>query len=83
MTIQTIVAEIANILSEKMDIGIGIAITGNTSLIELGLDSIALMTLWVYVEEHFSFVADEDVLFTAVFETIGDIANYVSTKVAA
>lgn len=82
MTMETIVAQVAGILAEKMDIGQGMTVTGETSLLELGLDSIALMTLWVYVEEHFNFVAEEDVLFTTVFENIGDIAKYISTKVA-
>lgn len=83
MSNETIVEQVAVILAEKMDLGLGMTVTGETTLLELGLDSIALMTLWVYVEEHFNFVAEEDVLFTTVFENIGDIARYISTKVAA
>ena len=82
MTMQEILAGITGIMSEKLNLDPGIAITEESRLLELGIDSIALMTLWVYLEEKFNFTAEEDVLFTAVFETIGDIAKYVSLKVA-
>lgn len=82
MIIQEIIAEIAGILTEKLNLEPGVAITEESRLLELGVDSIALMTLWVYLEEKFSFTAEEDVLFTAVFETIGDVARYVSLKVS-
>ncbi|HEX3043741.1 MAG TPA: phosphopantetheine-binding protein [Bacillota bacterium] len=82
MTIQEIVTEISGIMAEKLNMDPGVVVTAETRLLDLGIDSIALMTLWVYLEEKFNFTAEEDVLFTAVFETIGDIANYVSSKAA-
>ena len=72
MTSQEIVKEISEIMREKLNMDPQGAITGESRLLDLGIDSIALMTLWVYLEE---------VLFTAVFDTIGDIAKYVLTKV--
>jgi acyl carrier protein len=82
MTTEEIVREIKGIMAEKLNMEPGVAITAETRLLELGIDSIALMTLWVYLEEKFNFTAEEDVLFTAVFDTIGDIAEYVSSKAA-
>ena len=81
MTIEKIVEDMAGIMVEKLDIGKDMTITSESNIIELGMDSVALMTLWVYMEEHFGFTADEDVLFNTVFETIGDIAKYVLSKV--
>ncbi|MCL6588816.1 MAG: hypothetical protein K6U80_02580 [Firmicutes bacterium] len=81
MTSQEIVKEISEIMREKLNMDPQGAITEESRLLDLGIDSIALMTLWVYLEEKFGFTAEEDVLFTAVFDTIGDIAKYVLTKV--
>ena len=66
MSTQKIVEVIANIIVEKLNLSRDIPITAETGIIELGLDSIAMMTLWVYLEDHYGFEADEDVIVGAV-----------------
>lgn len=64
-----------------INLGNGIEITRDTKLIEIGVDSIALMTLLVFVEEEYDFTPDEDILLDANFQTVGEIVDYVSLKI--
>lgn len=51
-----------------------------TSLLEIGIDSIEMMALLVSIEEKFDFEVDEDVLIEEPFLKIGDIVAYIYSK---
>ena len=47
------------------------------------LDSMAVVTLITTMEERFGIVVDDDEIDGATFSTIGSLADFVSTKLAA
>lgn len=53
------------------------ALEKDTQLLAIGIDSIALMSLLVYIEEEFDFESGEDALLGDKFHTIGDVATYI------
>ena len=83
MTIESITKSIVSIISDELQIGEGIEIKKDSKLIEIGVDSIALMMLLVFIEEQYNFETDEDVLIGEGFDSIGDIAEYVYSKINA
>ncbi len=53
-------------------------ITEDTSLEDLGTDSLALVELVMSVEEEFNIeIADEDL---ETFKTVGDVLDYIAAK---
>jgi diaminopimelate decarboxylase len=53
------------------------ALTEETSLTELGLDSTGVLEMLMSLEQHASFEVDADELDPAVFVTVGSLADYV------
>jgi acyl carrier protein len=47
------------------------------------LDSMAVVSLITSLEERFGIVIDDDDIDGATFETVGSLADFVSSKVAA
>ena len=81
MNFQEVFDQLVGIIQEDLQISIQSDIKEDTSLKELGIDSIAMMALWVYAEEKFQYETDEDALVGDQFNSIGDIANYIHQKI--
>lgn len=77
-----IMVELTGILQEDLALELPADFSENTLLTELGVDSITMMSLWVYAEEKFLYETDEDALVGDQFETIGDIAEYILNKIS-
>ena len=78
---KTIESTILNIISEELDIDSDLNVELVSKLESVGIDSIAMMTLWVFIEEKFHFNVDEDVLISTRFIDVNDIVNYVDEKI--
>ena len=78
---EEIMDTLIKILKDDIELEIPACVMDETTLDELGLDSISMMSLWVYAEEHFSYETDEDALVGDQFITIGDIAEYIEKKI--
>lgn len=72
---------IFHLIKEELDIGIDQNVGVTSKLSSIGIDSIAMMTLLVFIEERFSFTVDDDVLISNRFITVNDIVNYVDEKI--
>lgn len=68
------------IIKEELEIGCNQKIDLFSELTSIGVDSIALMTLLVFIEERFDFTVDEDILISNRFIKINDIVDYVQEK---
>lgn len=69
------------LIKDELDISTDqIGLTSKLS--SIGIDSIAMMTLLVFIEEKFNFTADEDILISNRLITVSDIADYVGEKIA-
>ena len=55
---KTIESTILNIISEELDIDSDLNVELVSKLESVGIDSIAMMTLWVFIEEKFHFNVD-------------------------
>lgn len=44
-------------------------------------DSMAVVTVLTAMEEHFDITVDDDEIDAETFETVGNLANFVSTKI--
>lgn len=53
----------------------------DTKLIDLGIDSIELMRLIVFIEDEFNINVEESVLENNTFISISDIINYVANVI--
>lgn len=76
-----IVENIANLITNELNTGNGLNITRDTRLIEAGVDSVALMMLFVLLEEQYGFETDEDALVGEDLTTVGNLADYVYKRV--
>jgi acyl carrier protein len=72
-----IVQNIANLITNELNTGNGLEITKDTKFIEAGVDSVALMMLFVLLEEQYGFETDEDALVGEDLTTVGNLAEYV------
>lgn len=78
--------EVINVLSEVLSLGgRGATFDRNTPLLGAvpELDSMAVVTLITTIEERFGFVVDDDDLDGNTFATVGALADFVSTRMAA
>ena len=82
MTIENIIKEISNFINTEINKGNPIEITNETNLIEVGIDSIALMMLIVFLEEKYDFEAGEDALTSKKFNKIEDVVKYIYMKLS-
>ena len=81
MTVQEIDKELLNIIKEELKIEIQDGLSNQAKLLEMGIDSISMMALWVYAEERFSYETDEDALVGEQFKYLNDIAEYIYSKI--
>lgn len=81
MTTNEITKQVISFLKEELHLGKGMEIDENTGLMEIGLDSISLAVLIVLVEEHYGFQAGEDELTQERFGKLGDIEEYIYSKI--
>ncbi len=69
--------KLATIISDQLTIN-DITITEDTTLEDLGADSLALVELVMSVEEEFEIqIEDEDM---EKFKTVGDVLDYIESK---
>lgn len=66
---------IVRLIKEELEID-DIELT--SKLTNIGVDSIAMMTLLVFIEERFGFTVDEDILISNRFVSVNDIVGYVN-----
>lgn len=78
---EKILERLIEIVKEELDLGSDSDISGETSLFDIGVDSIALMSIIVYTEEEFNYEAEETALIGNQFKCLMDIADYISSKV--
>lgn len=84
MTLQAITKKLIHIIKKDVEIRIEENIESETVLLEVGVDSIAMMTIWVYAEEQFGFTAGEEALMgDDKFITVRDIACYIQSQLKA
>jgi acyl carrier protein len=83
MSVNEIIIELADIIEKELNIAVPEDVNRQTLLSELGIDSIAMMALWVYAEEKFSYETDEDALVGDQVNSIGDIAEYIHKKITS
>lgn len=69
------------LIKEELEIGFSQEVELESKLTSIGVDSIAMMTLLVFIEERFNFTVDEDALISNRFKTVNDIVNYVDEKI--
>lgn len=69
--------KLATIISDQLDIN-DVTINEDTTLEDLGADSLALVELVMSVEEEFEIqIEDEDM---EKFKTVGDVLDYIESK---
>lgn len=78
---KTIESKILSIINEELDIDSNLNVKLESKLESIGIDSIAMMTLWVFIEEKFHFNVDEDILISTRFIIVNDIVDYVDEKI--
>jgi acyl carrier protein len=81
-----IITEVAQVLAEVLSLGNrAIAFRRETPLLGAipELDSMAVVTLITTLEERFGFVVDDDEISADTFATVGTLADFVSSKLAA
>lgn len=82
MTIESIISKLSEIIHGELRLGEGTDINTGTTMEELGVDSIAMMQLLVFVEESFGFEFSDDVLMHGGITCIDDMANYILKRTA-
>ncbi len=68
------------LIKEELEISTSQKVELTSKLLSIGIDSIAMMTLLVFIEEKFNFAVDEDVLISNRFVTVNEIVDYVEEK---
>ena len=68
------------LIKVQLEIGTSQKVELTSKLSSIGVDSIAMMSLLVFIEERFNFTVDEDVLISNRFITVNEIVNYVDEK---
>lgn len=81
MDVREIICGLARILREELALPVSDDVSENAALEDIGVDSIIMMSLWVYAEEKFMFETDEDALVGDGLITIGDVAKYIQSKI--
>jgi acyl carrier protein len=76
---QLVLDKIISIVRDELELK-GSDIDENSTLFELGIDSILLMSIIVYTEEEFQYEAEEDALIGDSFKRVGDIVDYIVRK---
>jgi acyl carrier protein len=73
---------IINKLIEKIksDFNIKGELSGKTNLLELGLDSLDVMSYIFFIEDNFSVTISDDLLEDKEFFVIDEIANYIKAN---
>jgi acyl carrier protein len=77
MTREVIIGKLTDIIREELRLGEGMNITGTTTLSDIGVDSIALMQLLVYIEEQFDFEFGENVILQGGIMSINDLTETI------
>ena len=72
MNFETIMNKLNTIIKNELELGMHEALEKDTQLLAIGIDSIALMSLLVYIE---ALLGDK-------FHTIGDVATYILSKIS-
>ena len=78
--------EVLRVLDEVLSLnGRSAAFTRNTPLLGAipELDSMAVVTLITTLEEQFGLVVDDDDIDGSTFATVGSLADFVASKLAA
>lgn len=81
MTKNEIYLKLKNIIYQNFLDDKTIQISEETLLIAVGIDSVALMTLFVLLEEEFDFLVNEEDIFLEI-STLNDLINYVQNKIS-
>lgn len=81
MDVREIICGLARILREELALPVSDDVSEDAALEDIGVDSIIMMSLWVYAEEKFMFETDEDALVGDGLITIGDVAKYIQSKI--
>ncbi len=81
MTKESIYQELINMINKQLQLGLDIKINIDTPLIEIGIDSIGLMMLVVLIEENFNLMVDEEDIVGSNFNYIGELVDYISSKI--
>ena len=80
---EIIINRLKGIIADKLDVNLKIEeIDENVSLFEdgLGLDSIAIVDLIVWIEKDFSLTIADEELDAELFENLGTLADFIHQK---
>ena len=72
---------IINIVNSKLKEAVEILLVGDSSLAELGINSITFIEIIVAIEAEFEFEFDDEKLLFDAFPTILSFAEYVESKI--
>ena len=81
-----VLKEVCRVLDEVLSLGgRSAAFTRETPLMGAipELDSMAVVTLITTLEDQFGLVVDDDDIDGSIFETVGSLADFVASKLAA
>lgn len=78
----TIFKTIIEFLFHELEIEKNIEITCEKSFKEVGLDSISIMMLFVYLEEQYGYETEEHVFVESKINSFEDLVNYIASKIA-
>ncbi|AJQ26588.1 acyl carrier protein [Pelosinus fermentans] len=81
MSLKEVVNQLENIIREELRLGEGMKITYDTTLEEIGVDSITMMQLLVFIEERFGFEFGEDALLRGNMMCIHDLVDYILPRI--
>ena len=73
----SLVNELIDIIRDEFLYGSELVIDASTTLTEIGVDSIALMQLLVYIEEHFGFEFSAGINLREGITTVGSLAQLI------
>jgi acyl carrier protein len=82
--LEDIVRQLKHIIADELDVNLDVEGVDETApLFEggIGLDSVAVMDLILLIEGHFGFEFSESELDVEIFENLGTLADFISTKV--
>ena len=72
--------DLKNIIGEVLETD-EVNYNNETRLEDIGIDSIGLMSMFVYIEELYQFDIEEEVIFGGQFEKVIDIEKYIIEKI--
>ncbi|GKX31026.1 hypothetical protein SH1V18_35060 [Vallitalea longa] len=81
MTSEAVREKIIDIIVRDLEIPFRDEIKEDTLMIDIGMDSISIMTLLVYIEESFGLDIGDDFIIDSKTQKFGDILRYILCKV--